>query len=603
MPRKSPTPSPSSRKKTASKAAPTNLTGVERANRYVDDVLAGRVLACKWVKLACKRHRADLRASRRKDFRWRYDEYRAERFIRFHEGLPHVKDDFKGHAAHRECFHLEDWQCFIYCSIYGWVDKKEAFRRFNDAYVEVPRKNGKTPSAAAVCLYGLIADGEYGAEIFAGASSKEQAGEVGSVFDTARQMVLASPQLREAYGVWCNVNSIVVASTNSSFKKLKGQPMDGPAPHVVTADEYHEYKTNRLIEWAKTGMTSRRQPLLFRITTAGTNTGSPCYEMHLEVKEVLEGRRVNERLFGIIYTIDKGMDWKSLKALKMANPNFGVSVNPTTLSDDQFQARQSASKQTAFKTKNQNIWMNAAQPWMNMDRWDACLDTEMRVEDFALDPCILAIDLASRKDTVSTARLFKRRFDTGHIDDDGNEIVDFHYYCFTRHYLNSEQVRDERHTHFADWADHGHLIETPGNITSYLKVTDDLIADADALTLRELVFDPLHAAPVAQFLQDRPEWTYGTEIVELKQSPDHISAPMKEFEAAVLSKRFHHDGNPLLTWMIGNTRCFVSRREDWYPIRENVERKIDGTVAIILGLNRLMLLDVDSETSDKVMWA
>jgi phage terminase large subunit-like protein len=415
-------------------------------------------------------------------------------------------------------------------------------------------------------------------------------------------MALASPELRAAFGLWCNVNSLVVAETNSSFKKLKGQPMDGPAPHIVTADEYHEYKTNRLIEWARTGMTSRWQPLLFRITTAGTNTGSPCYEMHLEVKEVLEGRRKNDRLFCVIYTIDKGVDWKSKKALMMANPNFGVSVNPNTISDDQFQARQSASKQTAFKTKNLNIWMNASQPWINMDHWDACIDSEMRIEDFALDPCILPVDLASRKDTVSTGRLFKRRIATGKKGEDGAEIFADHFYCFTRHYLNSEQVRDEKHTHFADWADHGFLIETEGNITDYLKVNDDLVSDADSLILRELVFDPYHAAPLVQFLQARPDWPGGVEIVELKQTEENMSSAMKEFEAAIDEGRFHHDGNPVLAWMVGNTRKRVGRSDNWYPIRENVERKIDGTVAIILGINRLMLLDIDSEQSSGVEW-
>ena len=188
-------------------------------------------------------------------------------------------------------------------------------------------------------------------------------------------------------------------------------------------------------------MTSRWQPLLFRITTAGTNTASPCYEMHLEAKEVLEGRRKNDRLFTIIFTIDKGVDWRTKKALMMANPNYGVSVNPRQIEDDQFQARQSATKQASFKTKNLNIWLNAAQPWMNMDKWDACFDPEMRIEDFALDPSIVAVDLASRKDTVSTARLFKRLANTGKTNEEGQSIFAQHYFAFTRHYLNSEQAR------------------------------------------------------------------------------------------------------------------------------------------------------------------
>ncbi|MBS1803524.1 MAG: terminase large subunit [Acidobacteria bacterium] len=600
MVRKKPTSSRSSQKKSGHAPAQTKLSGVERAARYVEAVFSGKQVACKWVKLACKRQRDDLRKSKRKDFRWHYDEYRANRFIKFHEGLPHVKDDFLGHAKHREKFHLEDWQCFIYCSIFGWVDKEKGFRRFNDAYVEVPRKNGKTPGAAAVLLYGLCCDGEYGAEIFAGASSKDQAAEV---FDAARAMVLASPELRAAYKVWVNVNSLVIQEKNASFKKLKGKPVDGPAPHMVSADEYHEYPTNRLIEWARNGMVGRFQPLLFRITTAGTDTASPCYETHLEAQEVLEGRRKSDRFFTVIYTIDKGVDWKSKRALAMANPNLGVSVNPEQIQEDQFQARQSATKQAAFKTKNENIWLNAAQPWMNMERWDECYDADLRLEDFAGDPCIIGIDLASKKDTVSEALLFKRGFTSGRKDQEGNDLVEYHYYCFTRHYLNSEQVQEEKNTHFRDWKEKGFLIETEGTVTDYVTVTDDLVNDANNLIVRELVFDPLHAAPLVQFMQKRSEWPQNIEIVDLKQSEEHMSPSMKELEAAVLSKRFHHNGNECLTWMIGNTRCLINKKtENWFPVRENVQRKIDGTVAIVLGMNRLMTLELETYQSTEIRW-
>jgi phage terminase large subunit-like protein len=566
----------------------------ERAHQYARDVISGEVLACHWVRQACNRHLGDLERSNQQGYRWIYDEQKAHRFCEFFEGLPHVKDDFRGHASRRETFKLEPWQLFIFCSIFGWVDRKQGFRRFNDAYIEVPRKNGKTPMAAGAALYCLTADGEYGAEVFAAASSKDQAGEV---FHAARNMAQACPDLREAFGVWVNAASLVVQSTGSVFKMLKGNPADGPAPHCVTADEYHEYLTNRVIEWASTGMTSRRQPLLFRITTAGTDPASPCYDMHLEVQEVLDGRRVNDRLFGIIYTVDKGVDWKSKKALKMANPNYGVSVNPDKIEEDQFQARQSSTKQVAFKTKNLNLWQNESKPWINMEYWDACKDDQMAIEDFAGDLGVNGVDLASRSDTVSTVRLFKRT-----LTNEESGAEEDHYYCFSRHYLNQTQVRDERNKHFAEWADAGFLIETEGNVTDYLRVNDDLAADANSLLLRELVFDPYHAAPLVQFLQARPDWNPSVEAVQVKQSWENMSPPMKEFEALILTKRFHHDGNPVLAWMVGNTRCRISPRDDWYPERKNVNRKIDGTIAILLGLNRLMGMEVAAPVRSTVLW-
>ncbi|MGC1784462.1 MAG: terminase TerL endonuclease subunit [Acidobacteriaceae bacterium] len=556
-------------------AGQTSQTYAERSQQYAEDVCAKRILACTEVRQACKRHLDDLKRSRTAEYRWTFDPEKANRFCRFAEAFPHIKDDFLGHASRRERIRLEPWELFIGCSIFGWVNKKKGFRRFTEAFIEVARKNGKTTFAALVLLYCFAADGEFCAEIFAGAASKEQAGEV---FLAAKAMTQAATEFREAFGVWVNSASLVIQSQAASFKMLKGQPADGPSPHCVAADEYHEYKTDRLLDWARTGMQARRQPLLFEITTAGSNTASPCYNKHLEAQEVLTGRRDNERLFCIIYTVDKGVDWKSKKALLMANPNFGVSVNPEIIEADQFQATQSAIRQNGFKTKNLNIWVNQRVAWMNMVKWDACADPTLRIEDFRHDDCIEAVDLASRRDTVSTVRLFKREAP------DGTE----HFYCFSRHYLNEQQIHDPKNTHFLEWASKGYLIETPGDITDYLRVNDDLAKDANELLVREIVFDPLHAAPLIQFLQQREDWNQGVEFVELKQSEENMSAPMKEFEAIVLSGRFHFDGNPLLTWMIGNTIVRPSRRENWYPERENVERKIDGAVAIILGINRWM---------------
>lgn len=566
----------------------SSLSYAERAEQYAKAVVKKKILACTEVRQACQRHLDDRKRSRKARFRWMFDEARANRFCRFAEALPHIKDDFRGNASRGELLRLEPWQIFIGCSIFGWVDKQSGFRRFTEAYIEVARKNGKTTFAATVALYCLSADREFGAEVFAGASSKDQAGEV---FRAAKAMVEASEQFRQAYGIWVNVASIVIQGKGASFKVLKGKPADGPSPHCVIADEYHEYKTDALLDWARTGMQARRQPLLFEITTAGSNTASPCYNKHLEAQDVLAGRRTNERLFTIIFTVDKGVDWKSKKALLMANPNYGVSVNPEIIEADQFQATQSAVRQNGFKTKNLDIWVDQRVAWMNMVKWDACADPNLKIEDFLDETGIEAVDLASRKDTVSTVRLFRRTI-----------AGEDHYYCFSRHYLNAQQVRDPKNTHFLEWAEQGWLIETPGDVTDYMRVVDDLVADAKQLTLVELVFDPHHADPLVQFMTSRDDWDQGVELAKLKQSEENTSAPMKEFEAFVLSGRFHFDGNPVLTWMVANTVCRVSLKENWYPVRENVERKIDGSVAIILGLNRWLAQPANPYTSPEISW-
>jgi phage terminase large subunit-like protein len=214
-----------------------------------------------------------------------------------------------------------------------------------------------------------------------------------------------------------------------------------------------------------------------------------------------------------------------------------------------------------------------------MVKWDASADPSMKIEDFAGEDCIQGVDLASRLDTVSTARMFRREIN-------GEQ----HYYCFMRHYLNELQIRDPRNSHYQAWAEQGALIETPGDVTSYLQVNDDLAADSNSLILKELVFDPFHAAPLIQFLREREDWNNGATIVELKQNEAEQSIPMKEFEAVLYEGRFHHDGNPVMGWMIGNTACKISERDNWRPIRKHLSQKIDGTIAILLAYARWMVV-------------
>lgn len=552
----------------------TSASYAERAEHYAREVCAKRILACLEVRQACKRHLDDLKKSRRRDYRWKFDEAKADRFCRFAEAFPHVKDDLHGHASRGDLIKLELWQIFICCCIFGWVDKKKGFRRFTEAYVEVPRKNGKTTLASLVALYCFAADGVRGAEVFMAATSRDQASDV---FRNVRMLAEATPDFREAFGVWVNTASLVIQSTASSLKTLKGDPADGPSPSCTVSDERHEHPSDRIAEWHRTGAQARLESLLLEITTSGSDTSSSCYNRHLEVKEVLAGRRTNDRLFCIVFTVDKGVDWTSELAIRMANPNYGISVNPETIANDHLQAQQSALQQNGFKTKNLNIWVNQKVAWINMAKWDTCADPTLRIEAFLKDDCKESVDLASKTDTVSIVRMFRREIEG-----------EWHYYCFSRHYLNSEKVRDKRNTHFLEWVNKKYLIETPGNITDYLRVCEDLVADANQLMMRELIFDPFHAGALVQVLQAREDWPQEVEIAELKQCEENTSNAMKEFEAMVLSGRFHHDGNELLTWMVGNTICRVSLREYWYPIRENVERKIDGAVAIIFAINRWM---------------
>ncbi len=569
-----------------SPAKESAVTFADRATRYALSVSRGETLSAWPVRNACQRHLQDMEASKSPTSRWVWSPTQVERVCRFISALPHIKDDFAGHAARGERIKLEDWQVFIVASIFGWIDKATGVRRFREVYIEVPRKNAKSTLAAAICLYMFCADGEFGAEVYSGATTKQQAWEV---FRPARLMVVRTPMLRKTFGIEVNAESLVIPRTGSSFRPLIGKPGDGASPTCAVVDEYHEHKSDDLVATMRTGMAARRQPLLVKITTAGTDRSSPCYDTHNEVLSLLRGKTENARLFGVIYTVDEDVPWSDPKALAMANPNFGVSVNPETLLDDQVQAVQNARRQNDFKTKHLNLWENQDVAWLNMLDWDALSNPEDKLEHYAGQDCYVGLDLASRVDLASLVMVFPQK------RSDGERT----YSVFSRMYLNAAAVERARDQHYAAWSQGGHLFVTPGNITDYTRIAEDLVEIAGRFILREVAFDPYHAESLMQFVQGRPEWPASVEWVKVPQTVQMMSPAMKELEALVADHRLQHSGNPVLTWNMANVVCHRDRKENIYPVKLRVENKIDGAVALIMAISRAMTMVVlDPERSN-----
>ncbi len=561
------------------------------ANQYAHDVVNGKIDACKLVIQACQRHLNDLDRQSDPDFEFEMDPESAARWCRYLEALPHVKGKW---AAKRETLTLEPWQCFIVVSIGGWVEKLDHTRyRFQDAYIEVPRKNGKSFFGAGIGDYKFCADGEYSAEVYFGATSEKQAQRLG--FKPARAMVLRSPAMRKAFGIKVNVHSLVKEDDGSILKAVIAKPGDGDSPSCVIIDEYHEHPTSELYDCMKTGMGARENPLIVVITTAGSNRGGPCYLMHLDMVKLLAGTLVNERQFAIIYTVDgpdkatgfQGDDWKTEASLRKANPNYGVSIEPRFLRDELALAIQSTRRQNAFKMKYENIWTNAAQGFINMERWKALGDPTLLISQFLKQPCVEAIDLASRVDIASKVRVFERRIE-------GRK----HFYLFADHYLNQAAIDDGRSENYAIWAEDGWLTPTPGNITDYLTILEDIIDDAAKFKVRGIAYDPFHADPLVQFIQADKRWPQKIEFIEFPQNTGRVSPAMKEFEALVLDGRIHHDGDPVLEWMVSNVIAAPRPHDCIFWDKEHDELKIDGAVAGMMALEQTSLLTQSSTRTD-----
>ena len=555
----------------------TAFPNVDIANKWAKQVISDKIPACKWVKLACECHLNDFKNSKNKDFLYKFEPKLAEKKIKFIELLPHTKGEW---AMKRMKITLEPWQKFGIACTFGWVRKKDGFRRFRESYWEIPRKNGKSAIAAGVALNMFANDGEYGSEVYAGATTEKQAWEV---FKPARLMAVRSPEFVEAAGILINAGSLE-RDDGSIFETIVGDPPDGQSPHCAIVDEYHEHQTNALYDTMQTGMGARRQPLMFVITTAGFNIDGPCHDMRLRVQDMLMGLVPDDELFGYIWTVDDGDDWTDPKVLQKANPNYDVSVYGSFLESQQRKAINNPARQNSFKTKHLNIWVSARDAYFNMEKWKACADTTLKFENFADDKCLMPLDLASRIDICARINLFYRIID-GKI----------HYYCVNpQFYLPHETVFDGDEKMVTDryqkWLNLGLLEVHDGAETDLDLVASDLIADSRKTNLIEVPYDNWGARQIAKNLSDN-----GLECVKIAKNTKNFSPAMKELVAAIASGRFHHDGNPILSWMVGNVMSKSDANGNDYPRKQKNAMKIDGAVCLLMGINRAMALAGEPE--------
>lgn len=551
----------------------------EIATQYARDVVEDRIVACKWVKLACQRHLNDLARSLLGDWPYVFNTelvdpegktYRpAERICRFAQLMPHIKGDW---AAARMRITLEPWQIFILASIFGWVHRVTSKRRFRVADLFVPRKNAKSTLASLIGNYMLAVDNEFGAEVYSGATSQDQAMEV---FKPALLMARATPEFRQHYGVSANASNLAVVSTNSKFEPVIGKPGDGASPSCAIVDEYHEHKTPDLYETMQTGMGARSQPLMLVITTSGTNVSGPCYTHQVELQKILEGMIENDQRFGIIFTVDEDDDWTSEDSLIKANPNYDISVDAEFLRLQQRDAVSDPRKQNTFKTKHLNIWCAAASPWINLYNLQQCGDSSLTLESFAGEECVIGIDLASTSDIASKMNLFKRVVDG--LD---------HYYAISRNYVPEAAVDKPDNAHYQGWVNSGHLVQTSGNMIDLELIQQDTFDDADIVNLREVAKDQWGGQQLGANLANE-----GIGVVDIPMQARYLSAPMK-FIAGLIDAsppRFHHDGNPAFIWMMSNVEVKMDHNENIFPRKQRPENKIDAAIALIVAMSRAMV--------------
>jgi phage terminase large subunit-like protein len=588
----------------------------ERAERYARQVVAGEIIAGKWVKAAAQRHLDDLeRSATDPSWPYRFDAEKAARICEFKELLPHIKGDSAKPIAQDgklvyPRIQLEDFQVFCNAVIFGWVVRETGLRRFRRVYIECARKNAKSTDVAGTGLYMLAADDEEGPEVYAAATKKDQARIVWAV---AQQMVRREPEFK-ALGVGSNKTLIFNAHNAGQFTPLARDygSLDGLNTSCFLSDELHAQKDRRLYDVLDSSTGARSQPLGLGITTAGSDRAGVCFALRTYVTKLLNtvlhrhdgmgykikgGRAEDETFFGIIFTLDVEYadgrpddEWSDERVWAKANPMLLAKRNEhyaRTLLEDLRAAVKKAltmpSEQQEFRTKRCNQWLGADTAWMDMHAWSMCADPKLSEDDFKSEECVVALDAAFKTDVFAKIKVIER---------------DGIYYAFGKYFMPRRMVDMKGNDHLAAWAVEGRIDVSDGAVVDVEKVKESLRADAALHVVKEVPFDPYQ---LTQFAAEMIE--EGFVMVELRPSAMNFSEPMKRLMELVLTGRFRHNGDPVLEWMISNVVCHYDHKDNIYPNKDKPENKIDGAIALIMALARSLVPVAANEAPTEVVVA
>jgi phage terminase large subunit-like protein len=532
---------------------------------YMHGVLDGSIPACQWIRLAVERQQRDLEEGPKRGLR--FDRASAQHAIDFFGFLHHSKGEWAGQP-----FQLEPWQQFIQWVVYGWK-RRDGLRRFRTAYIEVPRKNGKTSFMAGNALYLMVADGEPGAEIYSAAVKREQAK---LCWGEAVRMVQASPALGRMIRHWRASDNLSIEATASKYQPLgaDADSMDGLNIHGAIIDELHAHRTPAIVEVLQTATGARRQPLVWEITTAGSDRESVCRMHHEYSEQVLKGTVEDDTWFGYIATLDEGDDWADPAVWAKANPNYGVSVKPDDLQRKAEQAKAMPMAQNAFMRLHLNVWTQQTDRWIDLALWDA---NAGEVDEKALEGrlCYGGLDLSSVSDITAWVLVFPCE-----SDPEALQIL-ARFWCPKACAFAADNRYGEQ---YQAWARDGWLTLTEGDAVDYAFVRARVLEDAARFRLQNLNVDRLFQGyQLSQELADE-----GLEVFGMGQGFLSMAAPMREFERRLLARKLHHGANPVLRWMADNVAVRQDPADNLKPDKAASQGKIDGIVALVMALDRAM---------------
>ena len=505
-----------------------------------------------------------------------YDKSRADYAVSFIECLCHTKGTWAGKP-----FTLIDWQEQIIRDIFGII-KPNGYRQFNTAYIEIPKKMGKSELAAAVALLLTCGDGEERAEVYGCAADRQQAS---IVFEVAADMVRMCPALNRRVKILTATKRIVYLPTNSFYQVLSAEAYSkhGFNIHGVVFDELHTQPNRKLFDVMTKGSgDARMQPLYFLITTAGTDTKSICYETHQKAKDIIEDRKIDPTFYPVIYGADENDDWTDPKVWKKANPSLGITVGIDKVRAACESAKQNPAEENSFRQLRLNQWVKQAVRWMPMEKWDRCAFATSE-DDLEGRVCYGGLDLSSTTDITAFVLVFPP------LDEDDKFVI-LPYFWIPEDNLELRVRRD--HVPYDVWERQGYLQTTEGNVVHYGYIEKFIERLEERFNIREIAFDRWGAVQMVQNLEGM-----GFTVIPFGQGFKDMSPPTKELMKLVLEQKIAHGGHPVLRWMMDNIFIRSDPAGNIKPDKEKSTEKIDGAVATIMALDRAIRCGNDSGAS------
>ena len=517
-----------------------------------------------------------------------FDEDAADKAVEFFSTfLKHTKGEHAGQS-----FELLPWQRDdVIRPLFGWK-RPDGTRKYRYAYIEIPRKNGKSQLAAGVGLLLTFVDDEPGAEVYSAAADREQAA---IVFDAAKSMVEDSPELASR-GVPYK-RSIVVESTRSSYKVLSSdvKTKHGLNAHGIIFDELHTQPNRDLWDVLTTSTGARRQPLTFVITTAGYDKNSICWEQHDYAIKCLEGTIVDEEFLAVIYSAPDDSDWSDPAMWELANPSLDVTISRDYLEAQSNRAKETPGAVNPFRRLHLNHWTESSSRWLNLESWKEC-GAPIDPRDLEGRVCWAGLDLSTTTDLSALVLVFPHEIVdpsvveaiAGLAGNEPSQAFDVLSYFWVPDDNIEHRVRQDR-VPYDVWAREGWIEATEGNVIDYKFIQAKIKELSSIYRIQEIGYDPWNATGLVNDLMED-----GANMIEVRQGYASMTGPSKELEKLVTSRNLFHGGNPVLTWCAANVVVQQDPAGNLKPAKDKSTERIDGIVALVIALSRAIGGEGDS---------